>query len=100
MSQSKAAPVKLTAAELKQRAVELRKLGFSYQKIADQMGISVSGAHKMVTTALQEINEKTAESAEELRRLELERLDEWLLRVAQEIRRGGFLGRSTGAFAS
>ncbi len=34
----------------------------------------------MVTTALQQINKATAESAEELRRLELERLDEWLLR--------------------
>ncbi len=91
MGKSKAAPERLTAAERKQRAVELRKLGFSYQKIADQMGISVSGAHKMVTTALKEINDKTADSAEELRRLELERLDEWMLRVAQEIKKGKVL---------
>ncbi len=79
MGKSKAAPERLTAAERRQRAVELRKLGFSYQKIADQMGISVSGAYKMVTTALREINERTAESAQELRRLELERLDEWMI---------------------
>ena len=82
----------MTAAERKQRAVELRKLGFTYQKIADQLGVSVSAAHKMVMTALKELNEKTVEGAEELRRLELERLDEWLLRIAQEIKNGNVLG--------
>ena len=92
MGESLAGRERLTAAERKQRAVELRKLGFSFQKIADQMGISQSGAHKMVVSALQELNERTVEGAEELRRLELERLDEWLLRIAQEIKNGNVLG--------
>ena len=92
MGQSKAAPVRMTAAERKLQAVELRKLGFTFQKIADRLGVSVAAAHKMVTNALRELNEKTTESTEELRRLELERLDEWLLRVAQEIKAGRVLG--------
>lgn len=78
----------MAAAERKKTAVELRKLGFSYQKIADKIGVSRQAAHKMVLKALQELNQETAEGAEEVRRLELERLDEWHLRVAQEMTAG------------
>lgn len=92
MSKSRAGRERVTAAERRHKAIELRKLGLSFQKIADQMGISQSGAHKMVTSALQELNEKAAEGAAEVRRLELERLDEWMLRIAQEIKNGRALG--------
>ena len=91
MGKSKAGRERLTAAERRKRAVELRKLGLSYQKIADQLGVSQSGAHKMVTTALQQLNIKTAEDAAVVRRLELERLDEWLVRIAKELQDGNIL---------
>lgn len=89
MGKSIAAPEKVRAASKRLRAVELRKLGFTYQKIADQMGISRTAAHKLVTKALIDIRERTNESTEELRTLELIRLDEYQLRVAQEIQKSG-----------
>ena len=92
MGKSKAAPERVTAAERRVKALELRKLGFTYRRIGEQLGVTESAAHKMVTTSLRELNEKSAENAEELRRLELERLDEWLLRIAQEIKDGKALG--------
>jgi hypothetical protein len=92
MAKSKASRERLTAAERKAKAVEMRKLGFTYQKIGDELGVTLSAAHKMVTTALQELNEKAAESAAEVRRLELERLDEWMVRVAKEAQSGNTLG--------
>jgi hypothetical protein len=91
MPKSKAGRERLTAAERKAKAVEMRKLGFTYQKIGDELGVTLSAAHKMVTTALQELNEKAAESASEVRRLELERLDEWLVRVAKVVQSGDTL---------
>lgn len=78
----------MIAAERRAKAVEMRKLGFTYQKIGDELGVSLAGAHKTVMTALKQLNEQTAEGAEEIRRLELERLDEWLVRVAKEIQNG------------
>jgi predicted transcriptional regulator len=91
MAKSKAGRERLTAAERKAKAVEMRKLGFTYQKIGDELGVTLSAAHKMVTTALQELNEKAAEGAAEVRRLELERLDEWLVRVAKVVQSGDTL---------
>lgn len=88
MGKSKAAPERVIAAERRVKALELRKLGFTYRRIGEQLGVTESAAHKMVTKSLQELNEKSAESAVEVRRLELERLDEWLLRVAQEMKNG------------
>jgi hypothetical protein len=92
MAKSKAGRERLTAAERKAKAVEMRKLGFTYQKIGDELGVTLSAAHKMVTTALQELNEKAAEGAAEVRRLELERLDEWQVRIAKEAQSGNTLG--------
>lgn len=88
MGKSKAAPEKVIAAERRVKALELRKLGFTYRRIGEQLGVTEAGAHKMVTKSLRELDEKSAESAIEVRRLELERLDGWTLRVAQEIEKG------------
>jgi hypothetical protein len=92
MGKSKAAPEKVTAAERRSKALELRKLGLTYKKIGDQRGITEAGAHKIVTTALQQLNEKSAESAAEVRRLELERLDEYQLVVARDFKSDRALG--------
>jgi len=54
------------------RALELKKQGHTYKTIADQMGISPTGAHLAVRRALQDI---TLPEAELLLTLELERLE-------------------------
>ncbi len=83
---------KITAAERRAQAFELRKAGLSYQKIGDQLGITRQSAHGLVTTALRKLNEKTAEDAAELTRLELERLDDCQAIVVHEMRTGNRLG--------
>lgn len=66
----------MDAAERRRQALELRKAGVDFRTIADRLGYEgPSGAHKAVTTALKAL---TAEPAEELRTLELERLDAML----------------------
>ena len=75
MAKSKTGHEKLTAAERRDRAVELRIGGKSFQYIGDELGITRQGAWKTVVEALKELNTKTMESASELQRLELERLD-------------------------
>ncbi len=88
MGKSIAAPERMTAAERRGKAVELRKLGLTYQQIADQLGISQAGAHKIVVGALRDLNAKNAESAADLRRLETERLDQLLVAVVGKARQG------------
>jgi len=75
MSESTQSPRKTTATERKAQALSRRIGGFTFQQIADEMGVSRQAAHALVKSALAELNEKIAESAAELRRLELERLD-------------------------
>jgi DNA-binding CsgD family transcriptional regulator len=82
---------KVTAAERRGKAFELRKAGLSYQKIGDQLGITRQAAHSLVTNALRQLNEKTAEDAAELTRLELERLDDCQAVVVHEMRTGNRL---------
>lgn len=70
---------KLTAAQRRARVVELRMAGHTWQTIADQVGYANKGtAYKAWQQALREI---TREPAEELRQLELDRLDRMLAAV-------------------
>jgi hypothetical protein len=70
-----ASPKKLTAAERKAAALELRKSGATFEQIAATLGCSISYAHKAVTKALDRM---VREPADALRKLELERLDSML----------------------
>lgn len=87
-----AAPVKVNIKERQHLALMLRKQGGSYRKIAAQLreqpGItpqySESMAHSDVMAALKELNEKIYEEAAEVRRLELERIDELLSKYYQK----------------
>jgi hypothetical protein len=59
------------------QALELRKAGATYQAIADQLGYAnAQGAHKAVASALKAT---LREAAEDVRELELTRLDTMLL---------------------
>lgn len=81
-----ASPRRIEAAEKRARALELRKAGATYDQIARQVGFSERGAaYRAVQTALLEI---TQEPAQEVRQLELERLDAMLLGLWPAARKG------------
>lgn len=76
LTDQKAAPKTVTSRERQAQAVELRKAGASYRQIAKTLSITGGRAHQLVTRALDEINTRSVENAEALKRMELERLDE------------------------
>lgn len=70
------------------KALELRKAGVSYQRIADTLGYkSASGAHKAVQTALKKTLQ---EPADDLRKLELERLDSAAAAIYPSVKQGQY----------
>ena len=85
---SKTAPTTLTAREKQITALELRKAGGTFEKIAQALGCGKSQAHRYVTKGLQELCEKTRETAEQLRALENYRLDRMLLALSPKIEKG------------
>ncbi len=63
----------LSAAEKQLEALSLRKLGYGYEQIAEEVGYAnAGGAHKSVMSALRKLIQ---EPGEDVLRLELERLD-------------------------
>ncbi|CAM3952805.1 hypothetical protein NONI108955_01170 [Nocardia ninae] len=67
-----------------QQALQLRKAGVAYAKIAEQLGVSEAETYDLVTAALQ-----AREEAPETRvRLDLERLDSMLLGLWKRIGQG------------
>lgn len=62
-------------AERRARALELRKAGFSYRKIAEKLSVSHVQARADIEAELKLLAEELHESADELRQIELERLD-------------------------
>lgn len=56
-------------------ALDLRAQGFSYSDIADRLGIGRSTAHRYVTQELAYLAQECREDAEQIRTLELQRLD-------------------------
>ena len=80
--ESKTSVRHLEAAGKRAAAVELRKQGLTYAEIASRVGFdSEAGARKTVNTALEKLIQETTETAEEVRRLELERLDAMLIAI-------------------
>jgi hypothetical protein len=64
-----------TIAERRLRAFELRKAGNSYRAIARVLGVNEATAYKDVMGRLREISALEETEREDVRRLELERLD-------------------------
>lgn len=58
-----------------QEAVQLRAKGWTYDRIGQKFGVSKVSAYRWVKEALEEVRAQTAEDAEHLRQLELERLN-------------------------
>jgi hypothetical protein len=84
----KANAIKLTAAQRKEKALNYRKAGMTYRQIGEQLGVTFQAAYKMVIGALEDINDRIRENAEELRSLELERLDTLFLAMYNQAIKG------------
>lgn len=78
---NRASKKKVNLADRRQRALDLRRQGWSYRKIADFMEVelgspySESMAYRDVTAALDLVRTKLKETAEDVLQLELDRLD-------------------------
>lgn len=96
MTRGKAAPEKLIVLERRAKALILRKQGGSYRLIAAQLrgtdGVSKryseGAAHADVIAELNRLNAENSESAEELRRLEEERIDQMLAAIYPQANNG------------
>ena len=66
---------RLTAAQRKARALELRQQGSTFQEIAREVGCGTTRAYQYVNGELQKLAQQCEESATLLRTLESERLD-------------------------
>ena len=75
MTKSKASGEKLTTAQRRDKAVIRRIGGWTFQAIGDELGVTKQAAHKLVMSALKELNEKTMESTAEMKRLQREQLN-------------------------
>jgi hypothetical protein len=53
----------------------MRKLGMAYDKIAEQLGMSVSSVHKTVRKAMEQARERQNQDADTILTMELENLD-------------------------
>ena len=68
-------PHQIQAEERRWEALELRKQGLSFRDIGKRMCIHWTTAHQHVNRALDELRERTKQSAEQLRTIEIEKLD-------------------------
>ena len=78
----------LTARELERAAYELRLQGLSYTAISDRLGRPRSTVHRAVQRALARRIAEIDGMAEQLRQMELDRLDRLLSRLEQRIADG------------
>lgn len=62
-------------AERQQKALELRKQGWSLRRIADELGVAVSTACEYVQESIAELNAQRLEDTEHYRDFELAKLD-------------------------
>lgn len=72
-------------------AVNLRKAGRTYDDIGIALGISKSAAHQLVSKWLHETHDKLRESAQELRTIEANRLDEMQAAIYPQALKGDLL---------
>ncbi len=79
---------KLTAREREYRALERRKQGWTYTKIAAELGCNPGHCCRMVRAALERFMGKLAERAVECREIEVQRLDDYLSKLQTRIEDG------------
>ncbi len=70
----------------RQKSLELRLTGMSYDRIGKQTGVTQGQAYKDVKIQLDEVNEKALEDAQRLRVIELTRLDRLLEKLEEALK--------------
>lgn len=89
MAESTSSEKRIAATERQRQAVELRKAGVGFEEIAQRLGYGgPSGAYNAVKAALRKTIQQPAD---ELRALELARLDALLLGIWADARKGNVL---------
>ena len=78
---SKGSKQALNAAQRHAEALELRLSGMTYRQIGESMGFTESRAWKIIMDELARLNKERSELAEDVVRLEVDRLDRFLLGV-------------------
>lgn len=84
-------PAAARGREGEERALELRREGYSYREIAKAMGGTPSLAHKRVSKAMERQLVRVADLAEQVKALELDRLDAMFRGVWKQASDGGLL---------
>lgn len=74
--------------ERQAKALELRRMGKGYAEIAAAVGIGKSQAHRLVQAGLQDARDQIAARADDLRAVELSRLDGMLAGLWPDARKG------------
>lgn len=72
---NRTSPASARSAVLQEKALQARLRGLSHAGIANEIGISKTHAHRLVTAALADARQKTADAADEALTVELLRLD-------------------------
>ena len=70
------------------RAIELRRKGYSYPDIADELGVSLSTAWRYVRVTLDRLAQERDQEADRLLDLELDRLDTMIKAVSEKAELG------------
>ena len=79
MGYSKGSKERLSKAQKKAKALDLRLAGYTYAKIAETLGISDSSAHRYVSEGLDEANADALEGAHKLRKVMNGRLEKMIV---------------------
>lgn len=79
--------------EKKRRAVELRKFGLTFIQIGAELGVTAQTAHHYVKTALEEL---PSENADQLRMIQMERLNAMLVALWPKAQAGDERSIDTG----
>lgn len=69
-------------------ALEYRARGWTYERIAKELGVSINTAYLDTNKALEEVREQAKEAAQEVMEIELRRLDDWLRALDLRIQLG------------
>ena len=80
---------RITATERQRQAVDLRLQGLSYQQVGDELGIGKQEAYNLVSRALKQNRKELAESVEDVREMELAKLDKLDRKLWELLDQGG-----------
>ena len=84
----------IKAQENRRKAVELRRMGKTYQQIAQLLGMAKSSVHKAVTRALMDVQSEIDSDAKLVLAQEMDRLDNlqygyWMQAIKGDVPSGG-----------